>query len=183
MKDDVHQTLCSLYSLDFSEFLSTLNWQLLSWKECQRNIVCRWTSKHVTWISFRNHNQSSRACPPAIVTMQHQGWSRARSPWFDTTLLLQSLEQRLSAPRGSLRSSWAQLFPDPDPQPWRCPAPHRGFSSRELQSQTEATLGKRVLLGLQHNLSIALTFEALQTHELLCMHLTFVPQGSLYAIA
>ena len=67
---------------------------------------------------------------------------------------------------GRAGSSWAQLFLDPDPQPWRCPSlvsPLLLANCKVRRWRGQA--GQRVLLGLQHNLSIALTFEALQTQE------------------
>ena len=85
---------------------------------------------------------------------------RARSPWFDTKALSKDFQPRsrsfASFSPTLTRSLGAARAPLLNPA--------RGFSSRkELQSQTEAK--QRVLLGLHHNLSIDLTFEALQNQD------------------
>ena len=77
----------------------------LDQQTCNLNIL----QKPQSIIPRLSSSHSDHAAPRLVAL-------RARSPCFDTKAL-----SRLSAagPRGFLR----ELFPDPDPQPWRCPSP------------------------------------------------------------
>ena len=138
-------------------------------EECPTNIVKKLhvyqINNHETSTFLSDHNQSSHVCPPAIVTMQHQGWSRSvpghlaltPKPWAD-------FQQQGRA--GSFVSFSPTLTRSLGAA--RAPLLHRAarfLLSRIAKSERGQAGLQRVLLGFQHNLSIALTFKEMQNWE------------------
>ena len=121
---------CTATVFDFSDFFNLKLDTFVHRKEEEypTNIVRSWMFPNQQSRNFYILQQPQSIIPhvssshsdhaaPRLVAPGHLGLTHHP--------VLQSLEQRLSAAAGGRTGSFArrELFPDPDPQPWRCPSP------------------------------------------------------------